>query len=231
MIELLLLDLDGVVILELTPPHVIEMEIILLHELLDDLLSQIGIPVVILTHRSRAEAKLILQSANIRDIAGIIAAEDIFKAALKCKPWRLLRDGLRKSWALKTIEQRYGINRQNIAFIDDRQHILDDMMSNGLGLAILAPSVIAPDGSSLESFDFGQLIDTIKGWDRSKSFVCLNSHHILIEEWRRTGVRTRPIAKHAFNLARYHAGWMRRIWLKFFPRHATPGITSENTHE
>ena len=78
MISLLLLDLDGVVVYEAAPPHVEAVELILLHDLLDNALQGLGIPVVVLTHRSRAEAAVILRSARLeRGLAGVIAAEDI----------------------------------------------------------------------------------------------------------------------------------------------------------
>ena len=78
MISLLLLDLDGVVAIEMVPPQVARLEIILLHELLHEMLSGISVPVVVLTHRSRAEANLILQLAGLtsKEVAGVIAAED-----------------------------------------------------------------------------------------------------------------------------------------------------------
>jgi hypothetical protein len=232
MISLLLLDLDGVIVFELAPPYVIEMEIILLHQLIDDVLREIEVPVVILTHRSRAEAKVILQSAGIQDVvAGIIAAEDIFKAACLSQPWRLFRDGLRKSWALATVERRYGINRQNIAFIDDRQDNITDMMSNSVGLAILAPSGIIADGSGIESFDIGQMIQTLKEWSGSPSFVSLRPRHFSIEDWSRTGIHTGYSARHIFNHTRHYIGRMRRNFLKFLPHRASGRLTSENTHE
>ena len=113
MISLLLLDLDGVVAIEIVPPQVARLEIILLHEsLLHEMLSGISVPVVILTHRSRAEANLILQLAGLtsKEVAGVIAAEDILRAAVKSsRRWLLLRHGLKKSWILPDVEKRYGV--------------------------------------------------------------------------------------------------------------------------
>ena len=82
MISLLLLDLDGVVVYEVAPPRVEKLELILLHDLLVNTLQAVGVPVVVLTHRSRAEATVILGSAGLeKDVAGIMAAEDILNAA------------------------------------------------------------------------------------------------------------------------------------------------------
>ncbi len=47
MISLLLLDLDGVVVYEMVPPHVKKRELILLHDLLVNGLQAVGVPVVV----------------------------------------------------------------------------------------------------------------------------------------------------------------------------------------
>ncbi len=52
---LLLLDLDGVVVFESGPPRLAELEILRLHETIVDRLAEFGVPVVVLTHRSRAD--------------------------------------------------------------------------------------------------------------------------------------------------------------------------------
>jgi hypothetical protein len=207
MISLLLLDLDGVIVIEVTPPDVAKPEIILLHECLDEALSNINVPVVVLTQRSRAEANVIMQSAGLTAtrVAGVIAAEDIFKAALKSgRRWFLLRDGLRKSWILPEVEERYGVARHNIAFIDDRHDILEDMLGNGIGLAILAPSGITADGSGLVSFDFHEVVSFLKSWRGMKapSILTLPTKEISIERWRRTGVGTIRRSRHMFNRVR-----------------------------
>ena len=216
MASLLLLDLDGVVVIEVAPPQAAKHEIILLHDLLDKILSNIDVPVVVLTHRSRAEANLILRSARLtsREVAAVIAAEDILKAALKSgRRWLLLRHGLKKSWILPDVEKRYGVARQDIAFIDDRHDNLEDMLGNGIGLAILAPSGIAVDGSNLVSFDFKQLVRLLEGWngERVPHILTLASKDISIEQWRRTGVGTNQRSQHIFNKARRY-GRMIRAW-------------------
>jgi hypothetical protein len=216
MTSLLLLDLDGVVVIEISPPHAAKLEIILLHDLLNEALGSIDVPVVVLTHRSRAEANLILQSAGLtsREVAAVIAAEDILKAALKSgRRWRLLRHGLKKSWVLPEVEKRYGVARRDIAFIDDRHDNLEDMLGNGIGLAILAPSSIAVDGSSLVSFDFKQMVRLLEDWkgERVPHVLALSSQEISIERWHRTGVGTNQRAQKTFNKARRYGRMIRSL--------------------
>jgi hypothetical protein len=216
MTSLLLLDLDGVIVSEVAPPHVAKLEIILLHELLDEILRDIDVPVVVLTHRSRAEANLILQSAGLssRELAGVVAAEDIFKAALQSsRRLLLLRYGLKKSWILPEIEKRYGVARRNVAFIDDRHDNLDDLLGNGIGLAILAPSGITVDGSRLVSFDFRQMVQLLKNWngERVPYILTLSPQEVSIDQWRRTGLGTGQRSRHIFNKARRCARMIRRL--------------------
>lgn len=216
MTSLLLLDLDGVVVMEVAPPHVLKLEIILLHELLDEILCSIGVPVVVLTHRSRAEAYLILQSAGLtsRAVAGVCAAEDILKAALKSgRRWFLLWHGLKKSWILAEVERRYGVARRDIAFVDDKHDNLEDMLRNGIGLAILAPSGIAADGSTIVSFDFRQMVRLLKGskGGRTPDIVTLAPQQISVERWSRTGVGTTHTSRHIFNQARRYGRVIRRL--------------------
>jgi hypothetical protein len=216
MTSLLLLDLDGVVVIEIAPPHVAKLEIILLHELIDEILGNIHVPIVGLTHRSRAEANLILQSAGLtdREVAAVIAAEDILKAALKSgRRWLLLRHGLKKSWILPEVEKRYGVARRDIAFIDDRHDNLEDMLENGIGLAILAPSGMAIDGLNLVSFDLKQIVRLLEDWkgERVPHILTLASREISIERWRRTGVGTNQGSQHIFNKARRYGRMIRSL--------------------
>jgi len=216
MTSLLLLDLDGVVVIEIAPPHVAKLEIILLHELIDEILGNVHVPIVVLTHRSRAEANLILQSAGLtdREVAAVIAAEDILKAALKSgRRWLLLRHGLKKSWILPEVEKRYGVARRDIAFIDDRHDNLEDMLENGIGLAILAPSGMAIDGLNLVSFDLKQIVRLLEDWkgERVPHILTLASREISIERWRRTGVGTNQGSQHIFNKARRYGRMIRSL--------------------
>jgi hypothetical protein len=216
MISLLLLDLDGVVVYEMAPPRVQKLELILLHDLLINALEALGVPVVILTHRSRAEAAVILGSAGLgTGVAGIVAAEDILSAAFSCgTPWKLLRIGLRKSWALPTIERRYGVDRMNIAFIDDRMDNIEDLVSNGVGIALYAPSGINDDGS-LISFDFEQAVRMLKEWngERTPPILSVAPRIVAESEWSRTGTSTGTFTMSPFNQARRYGRSLRHLLL------------------
>ena len=213
-ISLLLLDLDGVVVYEMAPPEVQKMELILLHDLLVDALQALDVPVVVLTHRSRAEAAVILGSAGLANgVAGIMAAEDILSAAFTYgTPWQLLRKGLRKSWALPAIERQYRVDRKNIAFIDDRLDNIKDLVGNGVGIALHAPSGINGDGG-LISFDFRQAVRMLQEWngDRTIPILSVASRTLPESEWSRTGISTGTLTMSPFNQARRYGRSLRKL--------------------
>jgi hypothetical protein len=214
MISLLLLDLDGVVVYEMAPPHVQKLELVLLHDLLINALQELDVPVVVLTHRSRAEATVILNSAGLENaVAGLMAAEDILKAAFAFgTPWQLLRKGLRKSWVLPAVERRYRVQRQNIAFIDDRLDNIEDLVSNGVGVALHAPSRMNFDGS-LISFDFAQAARMLQDWtgDRSPPILSVAPRIVAPSDWSRTGVSTGRLVTSPFNQVRGYARSLRQL--------------------
>jgi hypothetical protein len=202
MISLLLLDLDGVVVFETVPPQAAKLEIILLHDMLDQILVDLGLPVIVVTHRSRAEAAFILRTASLtgRGIAGVIAAEDIFGVSLS-SPRRLLRHGLQKSRILPKLERQFHVARNEIAFIDDRRDILEDAVRNGLGLGLHAPSGI--DGADLISFNFQQIITLLKHPPPYHAILELRPNRISLDQWRRTGISTTGVSRHSFNALRH----------------------------
>jgi hypothetical protein len=214
MISLLLLDLDGVVVYEMAPPRVKKLELILLHDVLANALDTLGVPVVVLTHRSRAEAAVILGSAGLENgVAGIMAAEDILRAAFVYgTPWQILRKGLRKSWALPAIERRYRVDRKNIAFIDDRMDNIEDLVGNGVGIALHAPSGINDDGS-LISFDFEQAMRMLREWngDRTSPILSVARRIVAEPEWSRTGISTGTFTTSPFNQARRYGRSLRQL--------------------
>lgn len=215
MISLLLLDLDGVVVIEAALPRAVALEILLLHQPLRQVVCNIGIPVVALTHRSRVEAQRILRLAGLSEgaLAGLFAAEDILQAALKSRRrWLLLQEGLRKSWVLAEVERLYAVPRRNIAFVDDQHDNLYDMARSGIGLAILAPSGISADGSKLVSFDFRELAQLVRDWSGidGPQIRTLTSQENCIEEWCRTGVGTSQ-RWHLFGQARRCGRAIRRL--------------------
>ncbi|HYZ25020.1 MAG TPA: HAD family hydrolase [Rhodopila sp.] len=214
MISLLILDLDGVVVYDAQPPYVEAAELILLHAVLDDALQRLGIPVVVLTHRSRAEAAVILRSARLEhEVAGVMAAEDILRAALAYGTlWQLVRKGLRKSWALPAIEHRYGVNRGSVAFIDDRLDNIEDLVDGGVGLAMHAPSGITNDGG-LIGFDFDQAVRIISEWHPGQTERIVRIAPRIIDNgaWVRTGVSATAHAGGMFNRVRRYGRRSRRL--------------------
>jgi hypothetical protein len=214
MISLLLLDLDGVVVYEIEPPRVKKLELILLHDLLVGTIQAVGVPIVVLTHRSRAEAAVILGAAGLENgVTGLMAAEDILNAALVYgTPWQLLRKGLRKSWALPAIERRYRVDRKNVAFIDDRLDNIEDLVGEGVGIALHAPSGISDDGS-LISFDFGQVAQMLREWngDRTPRILPIAPHIITEKELNRTGISTGSLMTSPFNRARGYGRSLRQL--------------------
>jgi hypothetical protein len=205
-INLLLLDLDGVVVFECGPPLLKSLEILKLHEDMPALIAAVGVPVVVLTHRSRAEALHILQSVGLApsSLAGLAAAEDLFSAGLRLANWRaLLGRGLRKSLILPVIEGKFGVPRSRIAFIDDRLDNLDDLLDEGLGLALHAPSDV--QDNQLITYDFHEAVARIRDWqgDQAKGgLVKLSPVALPVQQWRYTGLNTRSRSRHPFNIMR-----------------------------
>ncbi len=121
-----------------------------------------------------------------------MAAEDILSAALAYGTlWQLLRKGLRKSWALPAIERRYRVDRKNIAFIDDRLDNIEDLVGNGVGLALHAPSGINNDGSII-TFDFQQVAGMLRegSGERMPPILSIAPRIVTDSELNRTGIGT-----------------------------------------
>jgi hypothetical protein len=204
---LLLLDLDGVVVFESGPPLLADVEILRLHEMMVDRLAEFEAPVVVLTHRSRVEARRILQSAGIdaEHLAGVMAAEDLMSAALLHGNLRqLLSRGLRKSLILPLVEKRFGVKRSSMALLDDRVDNLEDLIAAGLGFALHAPSDTSDD-RALITFDIGEAIIAFTRWKAAPEigrFESLTPIRVEIEPWRCTGLCTKRVARHPFNALR-----------------------------
>ncbi|MBK1658106.1 hypothetical protein CKO45_07675 [Paracraurococcus ruber] len=208
--SLLLLDLDGVVVYEAMPPESREREILLLHDNLRETLRDLGCPIVVLTHRSRREARRILAAAGVLGPDGpvqdIMAAEDLLLAAMRTGgPMQLLRRGLCKSWILPVVEARHGVPRGRMAFIDDRVDNLDALGRHGVGLRLHAPSGFVADGPRMVSFDVADAVAAIRHWQSAgdgPACVALTRRCYDVAPWRRTGLHTRKESLHAFNAAR-----------------------------
>lgn len=213
--HLLLLDLDGVVVYESGPPLLPKLEILRLHDELNALLKGLDGAVVVLTHRSRAEAARILQAAgmDLSRLGGIMAAEELLRAGLRQGGiGGLIRWGLRKSWILPVVEQRFGVPRDRIAFIDDRLDNLHDLLNHGLGLALHAPSDITPARQALVSFELREALDHIAAWREGRldgKLISLAPREVAVRDWQRTGLHTRRQGLHVFNAARRVGRFMR----------------------
>ena len=207
--RMLLLDLDGVVIFEAEPPLVEQREILRLHEGLAAALAGLNAAVVVVTHRSRTEARRILEAVGLPEaaLAGLVAAEELLAAAIRQRGWvTLAQRGLLKSLILPEIERRYQLARGRLAMIDDRNSNLEDLVGCGLGLGMRAPSALGAEGKSLLTFDFREASRVFQSWDynsRSGEIVELAVREMPIGTWHRTGISTRREGKHVFNLARY----------------------------
>lgn len=217
--RLLLLDLDGVVVFESGPPMLPAREILRLHGGLEAALRALDAPVVVLTHRSRREAMHILDAAGLPPavLAGVLAAEDLFRAGLRHGgPIGLLRWGLRKSWVLPLVEERFGVPPWRTAFVDDRLDNLEDLLGHGLGLALHAPSAIAAGDAGLVSFEVDEAVRHFAAWRDGTlpgGLVSLAPAEALIGPWQRTGLHTRRQGLHVFNVAR-RVGRMARNGLR-----------------
>jgi hypothetical protein len=206
--KVLLLDLDGVVVFEAIPPLVAKREILRLHEGIEALLRGAPFPVVILTHRSRAEAKVVIGSAGLTvgSTAKIIAAEDLFIEACRHRQFiRLARQGLLKSHALKLVERLFGVPRGYMAIIDDKPHNLDDLLRHGVGMGLLAPSRILEDEKCLVTFSLAQALQQVAEWQPERESGCARQLPEIsrpVAAWQRTGLDTSRDARHPFNVAR-----------------------------
>jgi hypothetical protein len=218
--HLLLLDLDGVVVYESGPPLLPKLEILRLHDELNALLKGLDGAVVVLTHRSRAEAARILQAAgmDLSRLAGIMAAEELLRAGLRQGGLGgVIRWGLRKSWILPVVEERFGVPRARIAFIDDRLDNLHDLLNHGLGLALHAPSDATPGRQAIVSFELREALDRIAAWRQGQlegQLISLAPKEIEVSAWQRTGLHTRRQGLHVFNAVRRIGRFLRQPFLR-----------------
>jgi len=203
---ILLLDLDGVLVVETAPSATADSEIVLLHKTLAETITPLTCPVVVLTHRSKSEARLILSAMKLGSVP-FVAAEDLYASARRQAGFgSLFLRGLAKSWILPEIEALYGISRANIAFIDDNEKNAGDMLAAGIGLALLAPSSISPDGTTLTTFSMDEAIGLVQRWTgsghRGGGLRSLTPVEVAIDPSSRTGMSTKRASRHAFNAAR-----------------------------
>ena len=208
--KVLLVDLDGVLVLEFLPAGASVLELYNLCPNIADVLRRTAAPIVILTHRSRREAQKILTSIGLdqEHIQFVIAAEDLFlQGLIKNLGFGILSKGLKKSLALDILQKRLKVPPRNIAMIDDRIDNLHGLLDGGIGLAMLAPSEIAPDRKSITTFDHEEMIACFQRWkdgaampNRTSKLSPRNKPIAAIEL---KGRNTRKEGLHFFNLLRY----------------------------
>lgn len=204
----LLLDLDGVVVFEERSGAGRPREILVLHRALGAALAAARLPTIVLTHRSRREAVQILRAADLppERLLGVIAAEQLFLAGLRhLRFGRLMRAGLEKALALEAAERLSGVPRRRMAIIDDRQHNLSALLKAGIGLALMAPSALSPDGRVLTTFDLAEALATVDAWSRASTpprQAALRAEEHPVDAWRRSGLDTARLERHLFNRLR-----------------------------
>ena len=212
---LLLLDLDGVVVFEHGPPWLQHLEILRLHTALSGFLRDLAVPVVVLTHRSRAEARRILHAAAVETgvLTDVMAAEDLALAALRHRSFRqLFGRGLRKSLILPEVERRHGVSRADMALLDDRLDNLKDLLAHGLGLGLHAPSEVDAEGA-LITFDTADVTAAFVRWRAGvpgPKLVTLPSRQVAVADFDRTGLSTARDGAHWFNYLRTAARKLRQ---------------------
>ncbi len=164
---LLLIDLDGVLVIDDKGDSRIGQEILRVHRNLAVELDAFSFPVAILTHRSRHEAYQLIAALGLEPgrLAGVFSVNDIVFCNLSVNGvFSLLYRGSRKSRILPLISRRLNVLAANIAFIDDRQENVNDMSAHGVGLAVKVPSARLQDGNNLLTFDLTETLSRIQAW-------------------------------------------------------------------
>jgi len=205
--RILLLDLDGVLAFEREDAAAGSAQILRLHRDVAERLAVLAIPVVVLTHRSRAEARTILRSVGLgpEQLLTVMAAEDLAASALQSGAWiSIFRHGLRKRLIFFRLQKRYGVQPDAMAMIDDRMENLDDLLDAGLGLALHAPSALDARGV-LTSFDLDHAFARLEAWrDGAEGPRLISLPPVVgpIAPWQSTGLSTQRDSRHLFNRAR-----------------------------
>ena len=167
--KLLLLDIDGVM--------VVEDYNIPLHPDALDRLHYHKVNFAFLTHRNRGDADPLIEELGMHQspfFYGCFCANDIMMGSLSVSGIKsLIRNGMLKSKALSRITKEVRIDVQDIAFVDDKPQNLKDMQDNGVGLTLQAPSFFMND--RIVSFDFEDLLLAFKSWN------CRNLQRVMLD--------------------------------------------------
>ena len=191
---LLLFDLDGVLVTAGVGDTQAGREIIRIHPELDGLLQPFDFPVGVLSHRSRREVSQILDVLRFDSLDSrfVFSANDIaFGNPTPGRIVSLLRHGARKSRILAQLFSRYGIEPNDVIFIDDREENVDDMARAGVGLAIHVPAARLENDRIL-TYAPEELVETIGAWadtsPREKYQVALTGHDYPVSSKMFSGV-------------------------------------------
>lgn len=199
--HLLLLDLDGVLVVENTNTAI--------HQGLNKLLCSTQIPYAVLSHRNTKEALQVVKHLNLQTdfFRGCFGAEQILKSAIRHgKIFTLLREGTKKSLILPFLNEKFHIPVNNMIFIDDRASNGKDMKSNGVGLVMVAPSDRTSLNGTTTSFDFEIVFHIINKWilqGEERRLVTLpakqvklsSEHHVALIKESRTFSMVRNIVR------------------------------------
>ncbi len=169
---LLLLDLDGVTVLRVTEPGRKQATVVVQPTLIDAV-SDLGFRVVILTHRSRAEAEQIVRAivADAAKMPLILAAEDLVKAAVRDgRIFKLLRQGIQKAFAVPYLERVCGVSRERMAVLDDNEGNIRTMTAAGVGLKVLTPTALLNE-QVVRTFRSDVLLELLNNWRHSTCVV------------------------------------------------------------
>ena len=207
-LPILLLDIDGVIALEVTNAAEGKTEILSLHKNLGEMIAVARDRTFVVTHRSRREAWQILEACKVSadDFNQLVAAEDILRQAMwSGRIGQAVRRGLQKSLVLPMVAELSGCSRDMICLLDDRQHNLDAMLESGAGLAMKAPSAVCASGQQLTTFEMESVFDSLRRWFAERHtapLVDVPSIERPIADWQKTGLSTEHLQRHAFNRAR-----------------------------
>lgn len=111
--------------------------------------------VIILTHRSRGEARQILKLfPGLNELVlQVVAADDVIRVALATGQFlRLMQRGIEKRLFIRMAERKYALRPERMAIIDDEPANVAGMLEGGAGLGLLAPKPAVSDGKAI-TFD------------------------------------------------------------------------------
>ncbi|MDO6461354.1 hypothetical protein Q4485_11645 [Granulosicoccaceae sp. 1_MG-2023] len=163
----LLLDLDCATIYGGNPRDGLRGDVVLLHPQIAAVLNKAPFDVILLTHRSAAQAATLRRALEARgcQFRDCISARELFYSALRAGRWRcLVGKGLSKAFALDYLKRRYGLSPEATVLLDDRQENLDEMLSAGCRRAVRAPFAAPADMSRPDAHYTSYALQDVVDW-------------------------------------------------------------------